>query len=368
MNNIELRNAKTNRNDEFYTEISDVEFELKHYAKYFAGKTIYCNCDDPGFSAFTRFFHLNFKKLKLKKLICSIKNTKNKSILYKYTGGHDNEPLFYNQVTTLRNSGDFRDKELLPYLKETDIIVTNPPFSLFREFVGLMIKLNKDFIAWGNLNASTYKDVFPLIRSGKLHYGFIRNKSCTFRIPNSSLIWNKKLTNQKNNGYKYSLVSGITVYTTFNVDNDEKHIYLNKKFNIESNRLYDNFAAFEVSKSKEIPINKAVNSTIPKRRLKAWQQIYGSDLSVIKDNGSTVDVLITNPIYGVPITGLIYNFNPKLSILGIADRSNSSGLKIHEYTKDEAVNYRDLNGRTVINVNGVLQKKYVRVFVKLKND
>lgn len=170
--NLKLTRARKAKNDEFYTRLCDVENELRHYSKHFKDKVVLCNCDDPTWSAFWKYFHINFKILGLKKLIGThFENKEPHSYAVVYKGGNDdntndakNEPLI--------GDGDFRSTECLEYLKECNIVVTNPPFSLFREFIGTLRSYNKKFLVVGNKNAITYKGVFDLIRDNRMWLGY----------------------------------------------------------------------------------------------------------------------------------------------------------------------------------------------------
>ena len=178
LNNLTLNNARYAKNDEFYTKYSDIERELKHYSEEFIGKTVYCNCDDPYKSKFFQYFKDNFDSLGIKRLICtnycgvpmtnslfcsmSKVNEDSNAYVVDITTGSD------DSVHILDGSGDFRSKECIEYLDQCDIVVTNPPFSLFRNFIDLMFDHDKQFIIVGNQNAVTYKNVFSLMNGGVL--------------------------------------------------------------------------------------------------------------------------------------------------------------------------------------------------------
>ena len=180
MANKNLHKAKTNKKDEFYTQLSDIKNELKHYKKHFKNKVIYCNCDDPRISNFFHYFSYNFEKLGLKKLITTCyknqdidlfsKNDKEEAIYLEYNGdknGNNIPDLEEIGIHHLKSDGDFRSDESIELLKEADIVVTNPPFSLFREYTAQLIEYDKQFIIVGSFNALTYKEVFKLIRDDK---------------------------------------------------------------------------------------------------------------------------------------------------------------------------------------------------------
>ena len=181
--NSNLHKAKKNKKDEFYTQISDIERELMHYRDQFRDKVIYCNCDDPVESEFYRYFHLNFHFFGMKKLLSTHYDKDKPTYSLVYEGGtceeSDNDYNSYDQKIPLKEDGDFRSDESIDLLKQSDIVVTNPPFSLFREYVAQLIKYKKKFIIWGNLNAVTYKEIFPLIKDQKMWIGFtsLNNKN-----------------------------------------------------------------------------------------------------------------------------------------------------------------------------------------------
>ena len=171
MKHRHLENAKKAKNDEFYTLFADVEAELSHYTEHFRGKTVYCNCDDPTKSAFWEYFHKNFSKLGLKKLIASCYNPENQAHYFVYTGGGDSDIELLGKYS-LEGNGDFRSQGCIELLKKADIVCTNPPFSLFREYIAQLIEYGKKFIIIGNKNAITYKEFFSSIQNGNIWIGY----------------------------------------------------------------------------------------------------------------------------------------------------------------------------------------------------
>ena len=167
MGNATLNKAKDAKNDEFYTQLTDVSKELMHYKQHFKGKIVLCNCDDPTWSAFWKYFHLNFSALGLKKLISTHYDKTKPTYKMEYMGGNDND-IEVGVKTPLEGNGDFRNQECLDLLDEADIVVTNPPFSLFREYVGVLVEYSKEFIIIGNTNALTYKEIFKLFQSDSI--------------------------------------------------------------------------------------------------------------------------------------------------------------------------------------------------------
>lgn len=169
--NDNLHKAKDAKNDEFYTRIEDVAEELRHYKKHFAGKVVLCNCDDPTWSAFWRYFHLNFAELGLKKLISTYYDHTEPTYKMEYEGGDDND-VEVGVKTPLEGNGDFRSKECLDLLDECDIVVTNPPFSLARAYVQCLREHNKQFVIIGDLNWITYKEIFPMLKDNEIWLGY----------------------------------------------------------------------------------------------------------------------------------------------------------------------------------------------------
>ena len=165
MSTKSLSKAKKAKNDEFYTQLSDIENELKHYRKHFDGAIVLCNCDDPEWSNFWKYFYLNFDSLGLKKLVSTHFDTEKSTYKMEYEG--TSEPI----VTNLEGNGDFRSTECIELLKEASIVVTNPPFSLFREYVAQLMEYNKKFIIIGSQNAISYREIFPLIKDNKIWLG-----------------------------------------------------------------------------------------------------------------------------------------------------------------------------------------------------
>lgn len=261
--NDNLHKAKDAKNDEFYTRIEDVAEELRHYKKHFAGKVVLCNCDDPTWSAFWRYFHLNFAELGLKKLISTHYDRTEPTYKMEYEGGDDNN-VELGVKTSLEGNGDFRNKECLDLLDECDIVVTNPPFSLFREYVGTLMERGKKFIIWGNNNAITYKEFFPLLKENRVWLGYTANKTCAFRVA-EGYRFDEKLTAQYNDGFKYGKVPAISVFTNLDIQKrHEKLILWQRYYDDNGNPLpdteeryphYDNYDAINVDKVADIPVD-----------------------------------------------------------------------------------------------------------------
>ncbi len=250
MANVSLSNAKRAKNDEFYTQLSDIENELKHYKSHFAGKVVYCNCDDARKSNFFRFFQKKYNDYGLKKLVTTSYNEDGHGSVLVYEGDtNSNGKLDDNEVkvSELKGNGDFRSKECIELLKEADIVVTNPPFSLFREYIATLVQYNKKFLVIGNQNAITYKEIFPLIKENKLWTG--NNMVKTFRVP--------QVTNKNcevlPNGEIIAKFGSICWFTNLDIKKRHEEIILYKKYNEEEFPKYDNYDAIEVSKVCEIP-------------------------------------------------------------------------------------------------------------------
>ena len=163
-NNSNLHAAKTAKNDEFYTQLSDVEREMKHYKDFFRGKKVLCNCNDDRWSSFFKYFSMNFEHLGLVKLTCVSHSEDGHGMKYVFNGDTNKNRMVDDEevtITELNGHGDFRDEECRALLAEADVVVTNPPFSLFREFIALMMEFNKKFLVIGNSNAITYKEILP---------------------------------------------------------------------------------------------------------------------------------------------------------------------------------------------------------------
>lgn len=251
--NSNLHSAKNAKNDEFYTQLSDVSEELRHYKKHFKGKTVFCNCDDPTWSAFWKYFHLNFEVLGLKKLISTHYDKEEPTYKMVYEGGDDNN-IEVGVKTPLQGNGDFRNQECIELLNESDIVVTNPPFSLFREYVAQLMKNEKKFIIWGNNNAITYKEFFPLLKDNKVWLGYLSNKTCIFRV-GENYRFDDKITSKINDGYKYGKVPAISVFTNLDIKKRHEKLVLWKTYTPEEYPKYDNYDVINVNKVAEIPID-----------------------------------------------------------------------------------------------------------------
>lgn len=292
--NRNLLEAKRNKNDEFYTQLVDIENELKHYTKHFENKVVYCNCDDPYESNFFKYFCMNFNKLKLKKLIATgfiasvnntgfdisnndnnnDRNTVSVTIIEEIKDENNDGCVDLKDVKILLNKetrkpltgdidketnkviyapGDFRSKECIELLKEADVVVTNPPFSLFREYITKLEENKKKYLLLGNQNVITYKEIFPLIKENKLWLGpSITSGDREYKVPDDYVISTKNFRIDENGG-KFIRVPGVRWFT--NLDHNKRHeeLILYEKYDKDKYPKYDNYDAINVDKTKEIP-------------------------------------------------------------------------------------------------------------------
>lgn len=296
--NSNLNDSARNKQDEFYTQLSLVESELKHYRQHFRGKTVLCNCDDPYESNFFKYFAMNFNALGLKKLITTCYATSpvtGKEFQYYVDNGGqlsfiqdknnspvpaENERKPYkveitsvtdengdgridlsdveylmrntkNTMTLLDGDGDFRSLECVELLKEADIVVTNPPFSLFRDYIALLEQHSKQYIIIGNMNAAIYKEIFPLIADNKLWLGY-NSGHFWFKVPDS---YEEKKTDFKidESGQKWRRMGNICWFTNVDIDKRHEDMVLFRNYTPEEYPKYDNYDAIEVSKTADIP-------------------------------------------------------------------------------------------------------------------
>lgn len=258
-----LHKAKTSKKDEFYTQLADIERELKHYKKHFKEKVVLCNCDDPRVSNFFHYFSYNFEKLGLKTLITTCYKNQNmdlfsqhsteKAIYLEYEGDkNDNKVPDPEEIEIkyLKSDGDFRSKECIELLKQVDIVVTNPPFSLFREYVAQLIKYDKKFIFIGHQNAITYKEIFKLIKDKKLWLGYGFKGGATHFITNYV-----DVATAGDHKEGMVRVSGVNWFTNLDISKRHEDLILYKKYNPEEYPKYDNYDAINVNKTKEIPMD-----------------------------------------------------------------------------------------------------------------
>jgi hypothetical protein len=288
MANKNMSAAMAAKKDEFYTQLTDIERELQHYWQHFAGKVVLCNCDDPYESNFFKYFALRFNQLGLKKLICTCFDgspvqgnellldfgdfgEEPKKIAYKVEitevkdlngdGAVDLADVQYllkndkNVISLLKQHGDFRSAECIELLKQADIVVTNPPFSLFREYIGQLMQYKRKFLIIGNVNAITYKEVFPLIKENMIWLGpSITSGDRKFNVPDNYPL-NAAGCGVDTDGRKYIRVKGVRWFT--NLDHNKRHeeMDLTCRYSPEEYPHYDNYDAINVDKTSDIPYN-----------------------------------------------------------------------------------------------------------------
>ena len=364
--NKDLNAAAQAKKDEFYTQLTDIEKEMRYYRKHFAGKTVLCNCDDPFESNFFKYFVLNFNRLGLKKLIATCytgspianqqlsifdilgasEGTENKPYkavvtkVYDTTGDGavdmlDVAELFKsgeNELTELEGNGDFRSPECLALLDEADIVVTNPPFSLFREYLGVLVEHKKHFIIIGNVNAISYKEIFPLLMGNGVWIGAsIHSGDRAFYVPDDYPLDAAGCGIEEETGRKYIRVKGVRWFTNLDIKQRHEEMILVRRYDPTIYPTYDNYDAIEVSKVSDIPCDFA-------------------------------------GVMGVPIT-FMDKYNPdQFEILGITDRNNPYGLTTKVYTREDGPNYGDCNRRGAIRMpDGTLKSTYARLLIRNKN-
>ncbi len=339
-----LTKAKKDKKDEFYTQLSDIERELKNYKSHFQGKIIYCNCDDPRVSNFFHYFSYNFEHLGLKKLIATCyknqqidlfsRNDCEKAVYLEYFGDKNNNKipdLEEIQVTYLQGDGDFRSKECIDLLRQADIVVTNPPFSLFREYISQLIENKKKFIVIGHQNAISYKDIFSLMRDNKIWLGFGFKGAAGHFI--NSTYKNYATASDKKDGM--IRVSGVNWFTNLDIKKRHLDLILYKKYIPEDYPKYENFDAINVSKTKDIPLD------------------YPG-------------------IMGVPIT-FMDKYNPaqfQIIGLGIANSGLEIGVKPykpeHKKYRKEVQRRGAVDGDLYMMINGIVSVPYARVLIRNK--
>lgn len=294
--NKNLHKASKAKKDEFYTQLADIENELKHYKDQFRGKVVFCNCDDPKESNFVKYFSMNFENLGLKKLIATHYKEANlfshePPYKLEYTGDKNGNraPDSNEFMTKMISDGDFRSQECIELLKEADIVVTNPPFSLFREYVAQLIEYNKKFLILGDQNAVTYKETFGYIKENKLWFGYDNGGTKWFQVPSDYDIPTESRIKIEN-GIKFFSMGRIVWFTNLDTEKRHENLMLYKKYDPEEFPKYDNYNVINVDKVADIPMN------------------YGG-------------------VMGVPIT-FADKYNPKqFEILGIANSARWIGYE-----------------------------------------
>lgn len=253
--NKTLNKANKSKNDEFYTSLTDIEKELGHYKEYFKGKVIFLNCDDPEESNFWKYFELNFKHFGLKKLMST--HFGNGRPAYKLEIvrdiNHDGKIDHLDIVKTpLKQNGDFRSPECIEILKGADIVVTNPPFSLFREYIAQLIEHDKKFIILGSQNAISYREIFELLKKNKIWLGADNNGTKWFKVPEDYDIITES-RKKVENGKKFFSMGNIVWFTNLDIKKRHEDFIPYKKYNPEEYLKYDNYDAINVNKVSDIP-------------------------------------------------------------------------------------------------------------------
>lgn len=335
--NRSLRAAKATKQDEFYTQLSDIEKELRHYTKHFKGKTVLCNCDDPRVSNFLKYFVNNFEKLGLKKLITTCyknqqadlfsKNDCECGIYFEYSGEQTRQRLpdpSKIKPRELKADGDFRSAECVNLLQQADIVITNPPFSLFREYVAQLVEHEKKFLVIGSINAISYKEVFNLIKDNKIWLGYTH--PVAFIVPDHYEM--REVCSWRDaDGKNWRSLGNACWFTNMDYQGRHDEIVLFNTYSPKKYPGYDNYDAIEVSKTAEIP-------------------------------GDYPGVM------GVPITFLDKYNQDQFEILGITDRGNVWGLKTKEYRREDVSRASDLNRRAAIKAGSKFIPTYARLLIR----
>lgn len=263
MANKLLNTAKTAKKDEFYTQLSDIENELRHYRPHFKGKTVFCNCDDPRVSNFFNYFALNFEILGLKKLIATCyknqepdlfsQNNSERAVYIIYEGDKNGNKVpdpSEMEVLPLQGDGDFRSAECIELLKQADIVCTNPPFSLFREYVAQLMQYDKKFIIIGNQNALHYSEIFPLIKEDKIWLGYGFKGGATHFISKY-----EDVATAGDHKEGMIRVSGVIWLTNLEIQKRHETLILYKTYSPSDYPKYDNYDAINVDKTQDIPVD-----------------------------------------------------------------------------------------------------------------
>lgn len=298
--NKNLNIAKASKKDEFYTQLSDIEKELRHYKNFFKDKVVLCNCDDPRISNFFHYFSYNFEQLGLKKLMATCyknqdselfsENKSDQAIYLEYNGDKNGDSIPNPEeigIRALKGDGDFRSKECIELLKEADIVVTNPPFSLFREFITQLMKYEKKFLIIGHQNAIIYKEIFRFVKENRIWLGVDNGGTKWFEVQNHYDIATES-RKKIENGKKYFSMGSVVWFT--NIDTKKRHedLILYKTYNDVDYQKYDNYDAIEVSKVSDIPMDYDGVMGVPITFLDKYNpdqfEIVGSNRGVNQDN------------------------------------------------------------------------------------
>ena len=274
--NATLNRAKRAKNDEFFTQKKDIEKELIHYHKHLKDKIVYCNCDDYRKSKFVEYFMENFEKIGLKKLISTGFSKDGQGTYSEYDG-----TVF--KTGFLSGNGDALGEECTEILKQADVVITNPPFSLFRKYVSHLMKYGKKFLIIGNINAITYKVIFPYIKDNELWLGCSSfNSGMYFSVPNDYEYADTYKFDRERNGDKVMRVSSICWYTNLEHNRRNTELNLYKKYSADEYPQYDNYLGFNVDKVADIPVDDFIDIEIPDEEYEKWKKAYGDDLVILE--------------------------------------------------------------------------------------
>ena len=294
--NKHLNGAKKNKQDEFYTTLSDIENEMKYYEKQFRNKTVLCNCDDPHDSKFFRYFSVNFNILGLKNLITTSYNGKHCQYFHRepelgftITYNPNNEKERWNKKYL--KDGDFRSDECIEILRQADIVVTNPPFSLFREYMDQLVQKDKKFLILGHQNAIHYKDIFPLIKNNKIWLGkSIHSGGREFMVP-KDYEFTTKNSRVDEYGNRFVEVPGVRWFTNLNAGRHYEDLVLTCKYTPEKYPKYDDYDAINIDKTKDIPIDYNGKMGVPLTFIDKYNpdqfEILGLDVSIDNRRGKS---------------------------------------------------------------------------------
>lgn len=306
-NNKSLHNAGKAKDDEFYTQLPYIERELKHYKHHFKNKVVFCNCDDPKISKFFHYFSYNFNSLKLKKLITTgyknrqlnlfSKNNSKRALYMEINRVKGNEPNSKEiKKYLLKEDGDFRSKECINILKKVDVVVTNPPFSLFREYVAQLVEYKKKFLILSDQNAMAHKDIFPLVKDNKIWNGY-HVGDMEFRVPD---YYKKRATRYwvDDNGNKWRSLGTICWLTNLDIDKRHEKPTLYETYSPKKYPKYDNYPAIEVREVKKIPMDYKGEMGVPLTFLSQYNPFYfkiiGMDMDLVRKRHGAKDRFYIN--------------------------------------------------------------------------
>lgn len=355
----DLRKAKKNQKDEFYTQLCDIEKELKNYKNFLKGKTVLCNCDDPRVSNFFRYFSYSFEHLGLKKLITTCyknqnidlfsKNDSEQAIYLEYTGDKDGNripDISEIGIKKLKGDGDFRSQECIELLKQADVVITNPPFSLFREYVAQLMEYEKKFLIIGNINCITYKEMFSLIKENKVWLGTGMGRWISgFIVPEQYELYGSEA---RINEQGQRIVATNNCLWLTNIDhhkrNEELDLY--KKYNPKEYPKYDNYDAINVDKTSDIPMD--------------YDGVMGVPITFLdKYNPKQFEIIALGNLNGFPPNKTY--INPISHIKGKERKNEMINSVLTLVGEDKKGNYY-----TADNIDYHIYAPYARILIKRK--